>query len=183
MNKKVIAIIIVVLFLLIGGGIFMSRRGGEPTPTPTPEIFQPQEEPTQVPEVEVDISTFKVKVLNGTAIAGLAAKVQASLEEAGFTVSGVGNADKKDYQQVVIQAKESVPASAITKLKDELAKTYTVGTQEELASDNEDDIVVIVGTKTPPTPTAGAVKPTTATTPAATATVTITATPTPTKTP
>lgn len=185
MNKKVIGIVLVLLLVLGGGGFFIAKRGSAPTPTPTPEIFEPVEEPTVAPEEEVDIKDLKVKVLNGTAIAGLAAKAQTALEEAGFTVSGVGNADKKDYTEVVIQAKEKVPSSVLNKLKEELEKTYTVGENETLDADNEDDIVIILGTKAQPTVTAGADKKpaaTTAPTAGATTTPATTITPTPTKT-
>ncbi len=175
MNKKVIFIIVVVLLILGGGGFYMMNRGGEkPTPTPTPEFTAPQEQPTATPEVAPDISKFKVKVLNGTPVAGLAGKMKTVLETAGFTVSGTGNADTKEYQQVEVQAKSSVPASVVSKLKDEISKTYTVGSDKTLADSDENDIVVILGTKSQPTPTASAKS----TTPVPTKSVTKTPTPT-----
>lgn len=184
MNKKVIGIIIIILVLLVGGGVYMAKRGNEPTPTPTPEMAAPVEEPTAVPEEEADISTFKIKVLNGTAIAGLAAKMKTTLETAGFTVSSTGNADTKDFTQVEIQAKKSVPASVLSKLKDEVGKTYTIGSEKVLDDTSEDDIVVILGAKALPTATPGAKPPTTPapTSSTTTPTVTPTSVPTPTTT-
>lgn len=185
MSKKALIIIIFVLVLLGGGGVYMSKRGNQPTPTPTPDVVEIQEEPTQVPtEEDVDISTFKIKVLNGTAVAGLAAKMQSALEEAGFTVSSVGNADTKDFQEVELQAKESVPASVLTKLKVELEKNYTVGSEKKISDDEEDDVVIILGTKSVPTtpkPTSSAKSTTPTPTAGATTTPTSTTTPTPTK--
>lgn len=175
MNKKVIAIIVVILLLLIGGGVYMAKRGEEPTPTPTPEVEAPQEVPTEVPQEAVDISTFKVKVLNGTAVAGLAAKMKTALETAGFTVSSTGNADTKDFQTVEIQAKSTVAASVLSKLKEEIGKSYSIGTEKSLADSSEDDIIVILGTKSQPTATPSAKS----TTPAPTTSLTKTPTPTP----
>ncbi len=159
MSKKavIITIVVVLLLLLVGGGFYISKRGGN-TPTPTPEGMIPvsTEAPTETPaEQNVDVSKFKIKVLNGTAVSGLAAKMQTALEKAGFTVSGTGNADTKDFQTVQIQAKQTVPTSVISKLKDEIGKTYTVGPDKALDSSDENDIVVILGTKSLPTATPG----------------------------
>ena len=184
-NKKVALIIIVgIIAALIIGGTMIARRNktSEATITPTPSFVEPTEEPTPTPEEEADIATFNVKVLNGTSTAGLAAKVKTQLETAGFTVSSVGNADKKDYQQVVIQAKTTVPSSVTDTLKATLAKTYPVSSSvEELDDSDEDDIVVIVGMKATATvaPTATQVKPTTAVTGTPTVTQAL-STPTPT---
>jgi len=185
-NKKVALIIIVgiVAALIIGGSLIARRnQSSQATITPTPNFVEPTEEPTPTPEEEADIATFNVKVLNGTSTAGLAAKVQKQLEDVGFTVSSIGNADKKDYQQVIIQAKSTVPSTVTDTLKTTLGKTYTVGSVEELDSSEEDDIVVIVGIKVTATiaPTATQVKPTTATSVTGTPTVTqALSTPTPT---
>lgn len=185
MNKNVVILIVVILIvLLIGGGVFMMRRGDsaeQVTITPTPFVETPTEMPTEEPVEEVDKSTLNVKVLNGTAVAGLAAKIETALKEAGFTVSSIGNADKKDYQQVVIQAKTSVPTSIIDELKTALGTTYTYGVQEELDDTEEDDIIIIMGTKSAISPTS-----TQKTTPAVTSGATPTmgsGSPTPTPTP
>ncbi|OGK17141.1 hypothetical protein A2690_02090 [Candidatus Roizmanbacteria bacterium RIFCSPHIGHO2_01_FULL_39_12b] len=186
MNRKValIAIIGVVAALIAGGAILIQKsRSSQAIITPTPSFIEPTQEPEPTVEEDVDISTFKVKILNGTSVAGLAAKVQKQLEDVGFTVSGIGNADKKDYQQVVIQAKSTIPSSAVDKLKEAIGGTYTFGTQEELDDSEENDIVVIVGVKqTPVTPTSIQVRPTASATTAPTSAQT-TPTPTPTPTP
>lgn len=175
------------IVLLVGGGIFFMRRNktDQASITPTPNFQTPTDMPTETPVEEVDVATFNVKVLNGTTVAGLAAKVQGQLETAGFTVSSIGNADRKDYQQVVIQAKTSVPTSAIDKLKEAIGTTYTFAEQEELDDTEEDNIVVILGMKVTASPTS-AVKPTSGVTGtpattqgAVTPTTTLTPTPTP----
>ena len=184
MNKNRIVIIVVVLVvILLGGGVFMMNRNkaNKAIITPTPSAELPSGEPTPTIEEEVDISTFQVKVLNGTTIAGLAAKVETTLETAGFTVSGIGNADTKTHTEVTIQKKTTVPASVIDKLEAALGSSYTIGPSEDLDDTDENDIIVILGSKVVPT-TAPTVKPTTASTITITPTTTVT-TPTPTLTP
>lgn len=180
MSKKALIIIIVIIILLAGGGIALSKRGGGVTPTPTPETIEITEEVTEMPveAEEVDLTEYSIKVLNGTAVAGLAAKAKTALEEAGFTVSATGNAATKDFTQVEIQAKETVPASVVAKLKTELEKEYTIGEEKTLDAEEEDAIIVTIGTTASATTAPAAAKPTTA---AATPSVTATVTPTPTK--
>lgn len=188
MNKNIIVVIVVVLVvILLGGGVFMMNKNktNKAMISPTPIAELPVEEPTETPEVEVDIATLKVKVLNGTTVAGLAAKAEAVLKTAGFTVTGIGNADTKDFTQVTIQKKTIVPTSVIDKLEAALSPTYTFGTTEDLDDTDENDIIVILGTKNVPTVPPTTPKPTTASTvttsPTSTQTTpTSTLTPTPT---
>lgn len=73
-------------------------------------IFQPEKKevtseistptPTSAEEVaeEFDRSEWEIDVLNGSAIAGAAQKLADQLEEAGYIIVAVGNADNKDYE-------------------------------------------------------------------------------------
>lgn len=140
-------ILIVVLVIAIGAGafFFFTRGGEEPAENETnnTETFPTSEpEPT---EEEVDLTAYKIEVLNGTEVEGEAGKLKGVLETAGFTVPSVGNADKKDYPETIIQAKADVSEAFINKLKEELEGTYTVGSTEELDEGDEHDIVIIIG--------------------------------------
>lgn len=187
MNKnKIIIGIVVFLVVLIGGGVFMinrNRANNKATITPTPNTSLPTEMPTDIPEEAVDISTFQVRVLNGTTIAGLAAKAETALKSAGFTVSGIGNADPKDHTQVTIQKKSTVPSSVIDTLETALGSTYTFGPSEDLDDTDENDIIVILGTKNVPTAGTVTIKPTTGTVTSTPTTTQTTSTPTPSPTP
>lgn len=158
----------------------MNKRSAA-NPTPTPDTSMEDQLPTEEPtEAMADISSFKVKVLNGTAVAGLAAKLQTDLEGAGFTVSDTGNAANKNFTAVEIQSKTSVPKEVITKLKEQLTKSsYTVGTEKALDDGDEDDIIVIIGTSSKPTEATAKATPT----PTEEASATEEPTPSPTKTP
>lgn len=45
---------------------------------------------------------IKVEVLNGTATSGKASQLAEQLRKDGFTITGVGNADRKDYKQTLV---------------------------------------------------------------------------------
>ncbi len=108
-----------------------------PTATPLPE-----------PE-DVDLSEFKVKVLNGSGKIGEAGKVEKLLSDAGFAVKETGNAESFDFEETEISSrKNNVPRSVVSKLKETLEKTYEVKIGEELAETSDYDILVIVGATT-----------------------------------
>ena len=107
--------------------------------SPTPE------EPT--PKT-VDLSKYTISVLNGSEIDGAASNLKSDLEGAGFQVSSIGNADKSDYAETVIQAKENVDKDFLDKLTTTLEESFAVGKTEELDEDSETDIIVIIGSKT-----------------------------------
>lgn len=68
-----------------------SARGATPTPSPTgePLITAPER--------------IKVRVLNGSGLAGEASRVAADLTAQGFQVIGVGNADRTDYLETEVR--------------------------------------------------------------------------------
>lgn len=147
---------IIYLILFVGGMVTgfiifdqLSTRGNTnlfsfATPTPTPT---PMPTPTPTPE-EVDLSAYKIKVENGSGIAGEAAKLQKALEDENFTVSDIGNADKSTYTKTVIQVKNGTNTQFLTKLKEALKKTYDVDDQTVTLPDSESvDAVVIIGSK------------------------------------
>lgn len=103
--------------------------------------------PTQVIPTQVDLSSFSIQILNGSGIKGEAAKVKSLLEESGFKVSEVGNADTSEYKETIIQKKETIDEVFIGKLEVELAKFYVVQISSESAEKEGTDVVVIVGSE------------------------------------
>lgn len=110
---------------------------------------QASAKPTSVPSPtskQIDLSAYSIAVLNGSGLPGQAAAVKKILEDTGFTVATIDNADKSDYQKTTIQAKKSVSSDFTQKLKDSLSKTYRVDeTITPLESTATSDIVVTVG--------------------------------------
>ncbi len=127
------------LVLLVRGPSTLPFFGAKPTPTPTPTI-----EPTP-PPLSVNKSDIKVSVLNGGGTPGAGGKMKAFLEEKGYTVVKVGNADDYSYEQTEIlikSGKEEYQAM----LTDDLKADYNLGTSSATVSeDAEYDAQVIVG--------------------------------------
>lgn len=115
-------------------------------PSPTPEATA---SPSATPVVNetVDVSVFKVSVLNGSGKIGEAGKAQRLLEDGGFEVSNVSNASRYDFKETVIQVKENVPDSAVKKAKSLLSGTYSLTDGSTLPANNAYDIVITVGSE------------------------------------
>lgn len=141
----ILFIFVVAIILLIG--IFAYKNGAfkavsvKPTPTPEPAVVV---KPTVV---AVDLTEYKIEIKNGSGVGGEAARQKESLEDAGFVVSSVGNADNSDYIETIIKAKKDVSTDFIAKLKDVLSESFTVGASEELSSSSDASVIVILGAK------------------------------------
>lgn len=156
---KVIIWIIVVLAILgalVGGIIYYKSSFSEKsdlatqpdeettTPTATPE---PTEE-TESESEEVSLEDYKVRVLNGSGIAGEAGEVADLLVNAGFTSPDTGNAGSYDFTTTVVELKENIPDSVYNSIKEALSDDYVVEKSEEKLEDTSSyDIVVTVGTQ------------------------------------
>jgi hypothetical protein len=84
-------------------------------------------------------------VQNGSGIPGEAGKVKDLLTTAGFKVSSTGNATSYDFTKTVIKAKVDVPAAFLTQLTTALGKTYTLDSNQALATSSANAVIVIVG--------------------------------------
>ena len=102
----------------------------ELSPTPTPAT--------------VDKSAYDIEVLNGSGIAGEAANIQGLLEDEGFSVSDIGNADTADYTDTMIYYTKDVDQDYLDELEATLKDRGPVKL-EEADSDQAEDVVVIVG--------------------------------------
>lgn len=100
------------------------------------------------PTKAVDLTKYEIEIQNGSGISGEASRQQENLESEGFTVSSIGNADNSDYTETIIQAKETVEAAFLDKLKSVLEESFVVGETEELPQDADSDVIVILGSET-----------------------------------
>lgn len=141
------SLVVIGIALLTGGVLLVAVKGtggvsigAKPTPTPT---LAPT--PTTAPVASrADIT---VQVLNGGGVAGSGAKMKTLLEEKGYTVGEVKNAEEFTFEETQIHVKAD-KAGAIDLLKADLGADYTVGTSgADLSSTSSFDAQVIVGKK------------------------------------
>lgn len=115
----------------------------KPTSTPTP---QPTTAPTAKP---LDLTAYTISVLNGSGISGKAAQVKAQLTVDGFKVSSAGNAATSDFTKTEIAVKSTVDQAYISKLEEELKKSFIVDTTAaSLPSSSSTDVTVTLGSQT-----------------------------------
>lgn len=144
-------IFIVLLAFAALGGVFLYKQSMENKPQNV-NVVTLSPTPTQIPTPtveEVDLTAYEIKVLNGSETAGEAGRLQENLEEEGFVVSEIGNAEESDYEETVIQAKEEVEKAFLEKLREVLEESFAVAKEiGELPQDADSDIIIIIGSET-----------------------------------
>ena len=127
---------IVLLFL-----IFRPNKPKEAivVPSPTPVVIA-----TPVPVF--DRKNFKIQVLNGSGIAGLAGKAKTKLETLGYPEVTVGNADSKDYTETEVAIKKS-KADFIADIKKDLTDYTLAQDTGTVTGDSEFDVEIILGSE------------------------------------
>lgn len=129
------------LILLVRGPSTLSFVSpAKPTPTPMPTTA-----PTPT-AAAVNKSDIKVRVVNGGGTPGAGSKIKTFLEDKGYTVVSVGNAEEYTFTQTEITAKEDKAAYS-TLLADDLKAEYSLGTSSSstIDADAAYDVQVIVG--------------------------------------
>lgn len=110
------------------------------TPTPTKRVINPIDKSTGL-----DRSLLSIEVQNGGGVVGAASKGSEVLKGFGYKISGTGNADNYDYENVVIKIK-SDKSNYLPLLKKDLSVSYSVGnTSADLSASSSADAVVIIG--------------------------------------
>lgn len=155
-SKKLIIWVLVVVgvALLTGGGLIVAVKGkfpkmpalfAKPTP-PAKQDIAPQGTPIPTPTpIQPDRADLTVEVLNGGGTPGAGLKMKEVLEEKGYTVSAVGNAEKYTYKETELHVKAS-KTSFLMLLTEDLKDSYTIGTSSSsTAEDASYDAQVIVG--------------------------------------
>ncbi len=128
------------LILLVRGPQTLPFFAAKPTPTPTTAP-----EPTPQPSPAIAKSDIKVSVLNGGGTPGAGGKMKTFLEEKGYTVVSVGNAEEYTYESTEILTK-SGKSDYAKLLTDDLKADFSLGSSS--ATVDEDaayDVQVIVG--------------------------------------
>ena len=123
----------------------LTKKPGEQTITVSPTVEPVGATATPTSTIEVERKDLKIKVLNGSGIAGRAGEAADTLEELGYQVMVTGNADSFDYGETMIKIKEE-KKNFLSLLTNDLETVYTVSSEESLLAEEEEvDAVVIVG--------------------------------------
>lgn len=146
------SLVVIGIALLTGGTLLVAMKGiqgvslfAQPTPTPPP-AGGPTPTPTPK-QVVVKREEVTLQVLNGGGVAGSGAKMKGFLEEKGYTVTDVKNAEEFSFEETVIKVKPGKEAY-VTLLQKDIEESYTVGsTSPDLPEDSPYDAQVIVGKK------------------------------------
>ena len=117
-----------------------SSAANLPSLTPVPTIL-PTPSPTPLPER----GDLRIRVLNGNGVVGAASKEKAFLEEKGYQVAEVGNADRYDYAATKVRIKKS-RSNFVGLLEEDLSKRHkNAVVNEDLLETEKVDVVLIVG--------------------------------------
>jgi len=149
---------LLIALIIIGALVFAFIRGigpfaqfkGTATEEPTPSFVEEEfasPSPEATTEAELDKSEPKIRVLNGSGVAGLASSVKDYLEGEGYTISAVGNAPNYDFEQTVVRFKESFSKFQNILFSDLSDKYSVVVDNDNLEATDSADIEVIVGAK------------------------------------
>ncbi len=143
------AFILIVIASIIGGGLVIAKNKSfslpkltivpspSPTPTPTPT-------PTPMPPNRGDMT---IQILNGGGVPGAASKMKKLLEDKGYKVGNVSNADAYTYDKTEVHVK-STKIAYQKLLIDDLKDTYSISTNTAALTDSVPfDARVIVGTQ------------------------------------
>lgn len=185
-KKKWIIIAIVIIVVLAIGGFLILRTpdfGGEGEPSPTPELeVVPTPVSTQTPEPDIDKGEISILILNGTGIAGEAGLLQTQLEDLGYTVIEVDNADSTDNEVTLVVFASNIPQSLQEEMIEELGDMYQEINSTTSSQLNDNEIEITTGLRSGQTPKATATPTATPDEDETTPTPTETASPTPTPT-
>lgn len=157
----VMMIIIFILFFSLGGGLVylfqfydikITKKQNISSVAPTPQQEKESEKSKATPTPQtINRLEYKMRVLNGSGIKGEAARIKDILTEEGFDIISVGNAQKSDYTDTVIQAKKEVKNTFLEELIATLQKSNRIATPESsLEKEAQEDILIIVGSEKSP---------------------------------
>jgi len=141
-------VIIIIIAAVVAGFLFFKAKSRTDQNTPKPTHAQSKPTiitPSATPSAEVDFSSYSITILNGSGREGEAGRLQAILEDNGFTVAEIGNAESSNYQKTEIHHKENVPESVTLTLDKIINTLYDFSISADLEEDSKSDIVIIIG--------------------------------------
>jgi len=177
-NNKSLIIIAVVIIVAVLTGIYFYTKQPKKTEEKKEAVIE-SVMPTPTTEPEIDKSTVKIQVINGTGTPGQAGQVVQALKEEGYSADNIETDNAEEFNNTVTTITARANFEKIAEnMKDTLKATFDDVKIEstKLEEESKFDVVVVTGGKIFETPT-----PTveTTVTPSPTPTSTLTPTPTP----
>lgn len=147
-------LLVLILFLVVIGGVtffvFKSSRSAtslEESPTPDTSLTNfatPEPTPSPSSTPAADKTTIKIKVLNGTGIAGEAGLLSDALKDLGYTNVTTGNASDQNATDTLVSYSSSIDQGVITEITAKLKGMYTTVTTDNTNS-GDSDIEITTG--------------------------------------
>lgn len=145
-TKKIIAIlaifILILIFLVFGYNFFFSPHKTDqldPLVSISPTM-------TPVPTPVINLDDITVQVLNGSGVAGEAAKVTNLLSDNKIKVTKTGNALNYDFVKTKIEVKDSIPLQVVDLVTNSLKTEYLFEVSPtKLPQTSEFDIIITTG--------------------------------------
>lgn len=146
-NKVHLLILILIGLAVIGGTVYLLKSQFEGISSPPAPSATPEASPTPIPSPSFDRAKYKIRVLNGTTKAGLAASVSAKLKDLGYQIDKTGNAPKQNYTTTEVKTKSATPDLSEQLVKDLPSEFSGASSSGELKDSDSADGEVILGTK------------------------------------
>jgi len=127
-----------------------AKSQASPTPSPISQVVEssPLEEASPSPSEDVDRSAAKLRVLNGSGVTGKASSTKDFLENLGWKVVTIGNADGDTYAKTEVRFKPKSKTTYEATLLKDLSDKYSASTSsDDLEATDSADIEVIVGSQ------------------------------------
>jgi len=152
---------LLIFLIIIGAVVFAFFRGigpfesispfakktASPTPSASPvAVSSPITEPSPSTE-NLDRKDVSIRVVNGSGVSGKAASVRDFLEELGWKVASIGNADGDDYKTTEVRFKADSKKFESLIIEDLSSDYDASASTDNLDASDSADIEVIVGTK------------------------------------
>lgn len=141
----VIFIILIIFSFVMSGVVFYQEQSLTKTSKITPTPIQQAEVTASPTEPISDLKQYSIGILNGSGIAGEATRLKNILTEKGLNVVSVGNADRNNFGQTIIQTKSMVPNSAMSDLENALIPYDSSVSAVFLQETSKVDILITVG--------------------------------------
>lgn len=115
------------------------------TTIPTRPMQPPTITPTYTP-APIDISAYKIAILNGSGKSGVAGQMKTDLEAVGLTVSYIGNAPKKQLQTTIYLAPQT-PSQLLETIQIAVSNYKETYMLPPLPATETADVIVILGSE------------------------------------